>query len=40
MFHGGIKYSTEVLKYSEKILNIPRGCLNIQWRYQIFHGGA
>ena len=33
MFHGGIKYSTEVS-------NIPRGGLNILRRYEIFYGGG
>ena len=32
MFHGGIKYSTEVSNIPQRGLNIPR-------RYRIFHRG-
>ena len=30
----------EVLKYSTEVSNIPRTCLEIPRRYEIFHGGA
>ena len=40
MFHGGMKYSTEVLIYSTEVSNIPQRGLNIPWRWQIFHRGA
>ena len=39
-FHGGMKCSTDVLKYSTEVSNIPRRGLNVFWRCQIFHGGG
>ena len=47
IFHGAVKYSTELLKYSTEVSNIPRRGLNIPrrgltipQRYEIFHTGA
>ena len=40
MFYGSAKDSTEVLKYSTEVSNIPPDCLNIPRRCQIFHAGA
>ena len=39
MFHRGIKYSTEGVKDSTEVSNIPRRGLKIRRRYQIFHPG-
>ena len=35
-----MKYSTEVLKHSTEVSNIPQRGLNNPRRYEIFHGGA
>ena len=40
MFHGGMKHSTEGVKYSTEVSNIPRRGLNNLRRYEIFHGGG
>ena len=47
MFHGGAKYSTERVKWSMGVLNIPRTMSSIPRRCQMFqgerqmvHGGA
>ena len=38
MFHGGAKYSTETVKWSPEVLNIPRTMSNIPLRCLTFHG--
>ena len=47
MFHGGAKYSTERVKCSTEVLNIPqtmstvpRSCYIFHGQCQMFHGGA
>ena len=38
MFHGGAKYSTNNVKRSTKVLNIPPTMSNVPRRCCIFHG--
>ena len=38
MFHIGAKYSTDNVKCSTEVLNIPRTMSNVPRRCQIFHG--
>ena len=47
MFHGGAKYSTDNVRCSKQVLNIPRGGSNVprmcqthDGECQLFHGGA
>ena len=45
-FHGGVKYSTKVVKlnggvkYSTEVLKYSTEVSNIPWKYEMFHGGA
>ena len=38
MFHGGAKYSTERVKCSTEVLNIPWTMSNVPLRCSTFHG--
>ena len=38
MFDGGAKYSTERVKCSTEVLNIPQIMSNVPRRCEIFHG--
>ena len=40
MFHGGVKYSMDVLTSFTEVSNIPRKWSNIPQRNEIFYGDA
>ena len=40
MFHGGMKYCTEMLTFSTEVQNIPLRGVNIPRRCQSFNRGA
>ena len=38
MIHGGANYSTDNVKCSTEVLNIPRTMSNVPYTCEIFHG--